>query len=152
MEQLDLNGAPVARVFDGERFRMTELAAPSSVDLSAGAVRVGRVCVRFVTLTELKSGHQLAERPEFGILFGRLRDRISILRSLYGPGPLQVDFLAMGTRAAAVRLIRCKLQRTEVDRLSSKTGQRHPLGGFVGEAEYQGELGEFCLTCDWQSG
>ena len=47
----------------------------------------------------------------------------------------------MGERAAAVRMTRCELQRTEVDRLSSRTGQRHPLGGFVGEAEYEGELG-----------
>ena len=85
----------------------------------------------------------MADRPEFGILFGRLRDRISTLRALYGAGPLEIDFRAMGERAAAVRMTRCELQRTEVDRLSSRTGQRHPLGGFVGEAEYEGELGEF---------
>ena len=48
-----------------------------------------------------------------------------------------------GHGCAAVRLTRCELQRQEVDRLSSRTGQRHPLGGFVGEVEYQGELGEF---------
>jgi hypothetical protein len=28
-------------------------------------------------------------------------------------------------------------------RRSSRTGQVHSLGGVVGEAEYQGELGEF---------
>jgi CRISPR/Cas system endoribonuclease Cas6 (RAMP superfamily) len=49
----------------------------------------------------------------------------------------------MGDRAAAVRMTRCDLQQTEADRLSSRTGQRHPLGGFVGEAEYEGELAEF---------
>ena len=99
--------------------------------------------MRFVTPTELKAGHQVAARPEFGILFGRLRDRISNLRALYGAGPLEIDFSAMGDRAAAVRMTRCELQRTEADRLSSRTGQRHPLGGFVGEAEYEGELAEF---------
>ncbi|MBI3683315.1 MAG: CRISPR system precrRNA processing endoribonuclease RAMP protein Cas6 [Acidobacteria bacterium] len=96
-----------------------------------------------MTPTELKSEHQVAERPEFGILFGRLRDRISTLRTLYDAGPLEIDFRAIGDRAAAVRLVRCEMQRTDVDRLSSRTGQRHPLGGFVGEAEYEGELGEF---------
>jgi CRISPR-associated endoribonuclease Cas6 len=85
----------------------------------------------------------VADRPEFGILFGRLRDRISTLRALYGPGPLEIDFRGMGERAAQVRMTRCELQRSEVDRLSSRTGQRHPLGGFVGEAQYEGELGEF---------
>jgi hypothetical protein len=85
----------------------------------------------------------VADRPEFGILAGRLRDRISTLRALYGAGPLEIDFYAMGERAAQVRMSRCDLRRAEVDRLSSRTGQRHPLGGFVGEAEYEGELGEF---------
>jgi len=143
VDQLDLNEARVAQVFDGEQFLMRELAAPNVVDLSETPERVSRVRVRFVTPTELKSGRQVADRPEFGILFGRLRDRISTLRALYGAGSLEIDFRAMGERAAAVRMIRCELQRTEVDRLSSRTGQRHPLGGFVGEAEYEGELGEF---------
>jgi len=143
VDQLDLNETRVAQVSDGEQFLMRELAAPNVVDLSETSERVGRVRVRFVTPTELKAGHQVADRPEFGILFGRLRDRISTLRALYGAGPLEIDFRAMGERAAAVRMTRCELQRTEVDRLSSRTGQRHPLGGFVGEAEYEGELAEF---------
>jgi hypothetical protein len=143
VDQLDLNEARVAQVFDGEQFLMRKLAAPNMVELSEKREPVGRVRVRFVTPTELKAGHQVADRPEFGILFGRLRDRISTLRALYGAGPLEIDFRAMGERAAAVRMTRCKLQQTEADRLSSRTGQRHPLGGFVGEAEYEGELGEF---------
>jgi hypothetical protein len=143
VDQLDLNEARVVQVFDGERFRMRELAAPNVVDLSETPERVGRLRVRLVTPTELKAGRQVADRPEFGILFSRLRDRIATLRALYGVGPLEIDFRAMGDRAAAVRMTRCDLQRTEADRLSSRTGQRHPLGGFVGEAEYEGELGEF---------
>jgi hypothetical protein len=141
--QLDLNEGKVAQVFDGEQFRMRELAAPNVVDLSGTPERVGRVRLRFITPTELKVGHQVADRPEFSIVLARLRDRISTLRALYGAGPLDIDFRAMGERATAVRMTRCELQRTEVDRLSSRTGQRHPLGGFVGEAEYEGELGEF---------
>ena len=143
VDQLDLNEARVAQVFDGEQFRMRELDSPNVVDLSETPERVRRVRVRCVTPTELKSGRQVADRPEFGILLGRLRDRISNLRALYGAGPLEIDFREMGERAAAVRMTRSDLQRTEADRLSSRTGQRHPLGGFVGEAEYEGELGEF---------
>jgi len=143
VDQLDLNEVTVAHVFDGDQFLMGELAAPNVVDLSATPERVGRLRVRFVTPTELKAGHQVAERPDFGILFGRLRDRISTLRALYGAGPLEIDFHAMGERAAAVRMTRCELQMHDVDRLSSRTGKRHPMGGFVGDAEYEGELGEF---------
>lgn len=143
VDQLDLSGATVARVFDGERSQMGELTAPIEVDMRDTPERVEQVRVRFVTPTELKSEHQVAERPEFGILFGRLRDRISTLRTLYNAGPLKIDFRAVGDRAAAVRMVRCELKRTDVDRLSSRSGQWHPLGGFVGEAEYEGNLGEF---------
>jgi hypothetical protein len=82
-------------------------------------------------------------QPEFPILFARLRDRISTLRALYGPGPLDIDFRAMGERASLVRLTRCDLRWIEVERRSSRTGQAHPLGGFTGEVEYDGDLGEF---------
>lgn len=143
VDQLNSGGGTVDRVFEGERFHLGELAAPICVDLSEAPKRVHHARVRFVTPTELKSEHQVANRPEFGILFGRLRDRISTLRTLYGPGPLDIDFRAMGERAAAVRMTQCALKRTDADRLSSRSGQRHPLGGFVGEVEYQGELSEF---------
>jgi hypothetical protein len=143
VDQLDPSGLTIARVFEGERGRMGELTAPIAMDLSDVPGRVEQVRVRFVTPTELKSGHQVAERPEFGILFGRLRDRISTLRTLYGDGPLEIDFRALGQRAAEVRILRCELQRAAVDRLSTRTGQRHFLGGFVGEVEYEGNLDEF---------
>ena len=143
VDQLDLSGLTVARVFEGERVRMGELTAPIAMDLSDVPGRVEQVRVRFVTPTELKSGHQVVERPEFGILFGRLRDRISTLRTLYGDGPLEIDFRALGQRAAEVRIQRCELQKAAVDRFSTRTGQRHFLGGFVGEVEYEGNLDEF---------
>jgi len=145
VDQLDLRGVTVARVFDGERVRVGELTAPIAMEMGMSDIAgsVEQVRVQFVTPTELKSGHHVAEHPEFGILFGRLRDRISTLRMLYGAGPLDIDFRGIGERAAAVRTIRSKLQRATVDRLSSHTGQRHSLGGFVGEVEYEGKLAEF---------
>jgi hypothetical protein len=99
--------------------------------------------VRFLTPTELKSGRQLAARPEFSILAARIRDRISTLRELYGEGPLAIDFRAFGERAALVRMTRCEVRHIDMERRSSRTGQVHPIGGFLGEAEYQGELAEF---------
>ncbi len=112
-------------------------------DLASVPEQTARARVRFVTSTELKSGREIVDRPEFAILFARLRDRISTLRALYGDGPLDIDFRAMGEAAAAIRMTRCELERRTVERRSSRTAQRHPLGGFVGEAEYEGELGPF---------
>ena len=140
---LDLNGVAAEQVFRGEPSSIGELGRPNVIDLGAPAESTSRVRVRFLTPTELKTGNQLAEQPEFGILFARLRDRISTLRALYGAGPLEVDFRALGERAARVRLVRCEWRWTEAERVSSRTGQRHPLGGFVGEAEYEGDLAGF---------
>jgi hypothetical protein len=43
-------------------------------------------------------------------------------------------------------MVRCEIQPVEAERRSSRTGQVHPIGGFTGMAEYEGELGEF-LPC-----
>jgi hypothetical protein len=114
-----------------------------SVDLESHGDRVTRLRVEFLTPTELKSGDRLAARPEFPILFARIRDRVSTLRDLYGPGPLPIDFRVMGERATEVRLAHCDIRTVEVTRRSGSTGQTHSIGGFVGSAEYEGELAEF---------
>jgi hypothetical protein len=132
-EQMDLDGraGPVT-------------GAPAlALDLRPDGEPVERVQVRFLSPTELKSGGTVIERPEFAVLFARLRDRISTLRALYGAGPLEIDFRGMGERAAAVRMNRYEVQWEKVERKSGRTGQVHPLGGFTGDAEYQGELAEF---------
>lgn len=116
---------------------------PSAIDLSPPSATVQRITVSFLTPTELKHEQHLAARPEFPILFGRIRDRLSTLSALYGPGPLEIDFKAMGERAAQIRMTRCDLRQSKVTRLSSKTGQRHSIGGFTGEADYEGDLTEF---------
>lgn len=140
---LDERRQAAVQVFDGSSFLLSQPPAPLSLELANGTGGAGKVVVRFLTPTELKFAHERAGRPEFPILFGRIRDRLSTLRALYGAGPLDIDFRAMGGRAAAVRMTRCDIQQREVWRRSSKTRQEHPIGGFVGEAEYEGDLSEF---------
>lgn len=102
-----------------------------------------RVRVRFCTPTELKAGAELAALPEFPILMARTRDRISSLSALYGAGPLGLDFAEFGRRAQQVKLTGHTLAPVHVKRLSTRTGQTHSLGGFVGVADYEGDLAEF---------
>lgn len=130
-------------IYDGETLLLKEPPAPLELTLDAPSQPVERVVVRFVTPTELKAGQKLAERPEFGVLAARIRDRLSTLRELYGEGPLPIDFRAFGERAARIRMTRCALKHVDVVRRSSRTGQTHPIGGFIGEAEYEGDLTEF---------
>lgn len=140
---LDSTRLPVKQIYDGETKQMKDPGPPLSFEMAPGPDKVTRLRVQFATPTELKAGTRLAERPDFWVLFSRARDRISTLRALYQSGPFQIDFKAMGQRAAAVKMTRCEVQWREIARRSSRTGQVHPLGGFVGEAEYEGELAEF---------
>ena len=130
-------------LYEGSTQTMAGPIEPASVDLDPMPSAPQKIRVEFLTPTELKHEHRISDRPEFPILFGRIRDRISTLRTLYGPGPLDIDFQASGVRAAAVRMTRCEGRRIEAERRSSRTGQSHSIGGFVGIAEYEGDLAEF---------
>jgi hypothetical protein len=116
---------------------------PNVVALDPESSPVNEITVRFCTPTELKTDGGLAEKPEFAVLFRRLRDRISTLRALYGRGPLEIDFRGIGERAGLVRMRRCELTWEQVNRRSGRTGQVHSIGGFTGEADYEGDLAEF---------
>ncbi len=109
------------------------------LSLTSDRARVSRLRIRFLTPTELKG----AGRPDFGILMSRIRDRIGTLRELYGAGPLDLDFKAFGDRASRVSVTRCDVAPVTSFRTSRATGQRHPLGGFTGICEYEGDLAEF---------
>jgi hypothetical protein len=149
VSQLSLERQPALRLFDGENILQPQGTHPEILSLAPPPAAVSCVTVRFVTPTELKSaqgesrGRESAPVPEFAILATRVRDRISTLGALYGDGPLSLDFRAFGQRAAAVRLARCELSHVDVRRRSSRTGQVHPIGGFVGEADYEGDVTEF---------
>jgi hypothetical protein len=134
-EQLDLIDGATA---------IWDVPGPASVlslEPQAGAAR--KVTLRFVTPTELKAAGALTGRPEFPVLFGRLRDRVSTLRALYGAGPMELDFRGLGERAGSVKMTNCSLAWEQVQRRSGRTGQVHSIGGFTGSAVYEGELGEF---------
>jgi len=110
--------------------------------LNAQSVPVRRIRVEFQTPTELKSAAGTNE-ADFAVLLARARDRVSTLRSLYGAGPLEIDFRGLADRARSVKTVRCELRQVAVERRSSRTGQRHGIGGFTGIAEYEGDLAEF---------
>ena len=140
-------------MFDGRSLLIKQNAPAARTErLRLPPKPVTRLRVRFLTPTELKSGQQLAGPPEFSILAARIRDRVSTLRELYCDGPLEIDFRAFGERAALVRMTRCQIGQVEIVRRSSRTGQVHTIGGFTGEAEYEGDLTEFVpylATAKW---
>jgi hypothetical protein len=101
------------------------------------------VTLRFATPTELKGGGAILREAPFGVVLGRARDRIATLHQLYGDGPLDLDFRGMTERAAQIKTVSSSLHWESHQRRSSRTHQTHPLGGFVGEVSYAGDLAEF---------
>ncbi len=114
-----------------------------AVDLTPRNDLVSSIRVNFQTPTNLKAAAGGGDGAEFSVLLARARDRVSTLRSLYGAGPLEIDFRGLAERARSVETARSDLRRVAVERRSSRTGQRHGIGGWVGFAEYQGDLAEF---------
>jgi len=112
------------------------LAGPTEPPLE-GAI------LRFVTPTELKAEGRVLENAPFRTVFSRARDRVAAISTFYGGAVLELDFRAMGGRAAAIRTVSSRLKWVDGKRRSSRTGQVHPLGGFVGEVRYSGDVAEF---------
>jgi hypothetical protein len=113
------------------------------LDLTTPATTPTRIRIYFLSPTELKHDGKLAIRPEFPILFARIRDRISTLSSLYGAGTLEIDYQGTNDRASKVIMTSCDLRHDNTRRRSSRTGQSHLIGGFLGAAEYEGDVAEF---------
>ncbi len=116
---------------------------------------VSKIKLAFVTPTELKIGGEILREPRFDAVFKRARDRAAGLVALYQtPHDGRPDFRGLGGRAEAIRMTSSRLVQIEPKRRSSRTGQTHSLGGFQGEAEYEGELTEFLpyLEALWWTG
>jgi hypothetical protein len=111
--------------------------------LEGSAERIDRLVVEFETPTELKVDGSMAQRPEFAVLAARVRDRIASLNHLYGSALVEFDWRRLDDAAREVRLVRADLEWSGGKRYSTRTGQVHPLGGFRGAAEYEGNLAPF---------
>jgi hypothetical protein len=97
----------------------------------------------FRTPTELKSGGAVLREAPFEVVVARAADRVGELTRLYGAGELELDHRGLRERARAVRMTSSALSWASRSRTSSRTGQTHPVGGFVGPVRYDGPVGEF---------
>lgn len=142
--QLDLDLSPIQQVYANSHFVVDHLKPPVVLDLRPSSNELAhRAEVRFITPTELKADGKIITDPDFATLISRIRDRISNLRSFYGPGPLDIDFVRFAEQARQVRKVVSEIDQVHMVRRSSRTGQIHPIGGFVGRIVYEGALTEF---------
>lgn len=113
--------------------------------LPLGAVQPGiaSLQVQFLTPTELKYRASVVREPHFSALWNNACDRLSVLSALYGQRLLLLDFRKLREAAQHVRLVHHELNHLTKFRRSTRTGQLHPLGGFIGTAHYEGTLSPF---------
>lgn len=138
---LDEQSRPLADLYSQGAFTEA-IARPVELALEPGPT-ASRVTVAFLSPTELRKDQHAGEPASFDFLLARIRDRISTLRAFYGPGPLPIDFAAMGQRARQVKLASSTIRSIHTERTSGRTGQTHPIGGFIGAADFEGPLTEF---------
>lgn len=131
------------RLFADGRQLVRSLPEPEEISLEGGEPGEGRLVVEFVTPTEIKSEGVVVARPEFRVLMARVRDRVASLMTLYQGGPPEVDFAGFLEDAAQVRLVDEGLEERSGTRVSSRTGQRHAIGGSVGKVVYEGPVGRY---------
>jgi hypothetical protein len=121
---------------------LVRLAAPTlrAADLmKPGDITRTHLTLRFPTPLDLKDQGVPVGIPEFAPIIRRLRDRANALSTFFADGPLDLDFKRISVLAEGVKLVRNDTRLVEVNRRSSRTGQRHDVGGLVGEAEYEGD-------------
>jgi hypothetical protein len=132
------------RVFrERERLRLVRTECRDvAVPLVGEETRDG-LTLAFRTPTELKSGGAVLREAPFEVVVARAADRVGELARLYGGGELAIDHRGVRERARAVRVVESALEWESRSRTSSRTGQTHPVGGFVGWVRYEGACGEF---------
>ncbi|MFQ5409974.1 MAG: CRISPR system precrRNA processing endoribonuclease RAMP protein Cas6 [Anaerolineales bacterium] len=121
---------PTVRVCAADVFRAAEQALQ---ELDGR----GRLGVQFLTPLRLISQGQLVKLPDFGVLAGRLIDRIEGLHRQFGGDWPEVDIPALRSQADGVRHISWEGEWIDTFSGSSRTGNRTPVGGLVGRAVYQ---------------
>ena len=68
---------------------------------------------------------------------------IAALSTFYGDGAPDWDYKNLADKSQTIRLVNPNVEMAYAERRSSRTGQQHGLGGFVGSATYEGDLADF---------
>ncbi len=141
--RLGADRQPERRVFDGRDIEPDAEANPVPLSLAPSRVPVHNLRLLFLTPTSLRIGNRGTARPDFRAVVARAWERIRTLSGFYQGRGLDADFRGMSERARAVHLVASDTRRLPIERHSARTGETHELSGFVGSADYFGDLTEF---------
>jgi hypothetical protein len=104
---------------------------------------VGRLRLFLDTPLRLKMNNRLTADLPFQVLARAMLRRISTLTTLYGAGEPELDYRGLSSLADAVTMVDNQLQWYDWQRYSRKQEAKMRMGGIIGEATYEGRIGDF---------
>ena len=108
--------------------------------------RVDQVQVTLQTPTQLRRGQALLRTLDFAELVYACADRLWLMLACHAPelaDRVQAADLAGLARSLNIQTTRHDLRTVSFDRWSNRQGSKHPLEGLMGQATYQGPVGNF---------
>lgn len=108
-----------------------------------------RLTIRFLTPTRLIDQGRLVQRPLFRPLVQRLIERLSSLWEHYAGVSPPLDFAALIAAAEQVRTVEDATSWVDLDSYSSRREVRTPIGGFVGQATFEGPVAALLPWLIW---
>lgn len=109
----------------------------------AGALPASQLTLHFLTPTRLKYRGKYVRRPEFHVIVRNLLRRISSLSYFHCGQLWETDFHGIIAAAEDVEATDVDVEWVDWERYSGRQQRRINLGGFVGQATYQGDLKPF---------
>lgn len=136
------SGDPIARLFNGQAIAEAESLSLQLTKDPLNSAEVTTLKLQFLTPTEIKAAGRIETKPGFRNIFNRVMDRIAALARVYQEERIELDFVRLGEQALYIKEEFSEWNEVEVFRRSTKTGQRHGLGGAVGQIVLSGQLTE----------
>ena len=102
-----------------------------------------KLTVNFLTPTRIKHQGRYVVHPEFHVLIRAILRRVSSLSYFHCGERWETDYRGIIEAARGVRLAEARTGWVDWERYSRRQRQRMKLGGFVGQASYEGGLAPF---------
>jgi hypothetical protein len=129
--------------------QVTQWVNQQSSESTNQRISESAIVLRFLTPTRLVDKGRLVHQPDFRVLVQRLLERLSALAREFCDTPLVLDFGGLIRQAAAVQLVADDTRWVELESYSTRLGRSTPLGGFIGQATFAGDVTPFLPWLLW---
>lgn len=121
-----------------EAFRSLRIGNPANYPQG-----VFRLRLTLETPLRFKSENHLTNSLPFHVLTRAMLRRISALLSCYGDGNPALNYRGLVEKSADIRMVKNNIEWFDWRRYSQRQEQGMSMGGMIGSAVYEGNIGEF---------